>query len=82
MIDLLRPVARMFYFVRAGAARSRDPRDLVGHSHLRQCPALLAGTVDRGIRQAIGENGGRDPILITGSHYVVGEAMQALHVTV
>lgn len=81
MIDLLRPVARMVYFVRAESDRSRDPRDLLAYAHDNLTPARLGGTVGEGIRMAEGENPARDPILVTGSHYVVGEALAALGVT-
>ncbi len=78
MIESLGPLARMLYFVRAGTDRSRDTRDLVGYAHSRGVPARVAGSVARGISLAIDENRGLDPILITGSHYVVGEALGAL----
>jgi dihydrofolate synthase/folylpolyglutamate synthase len=78
MIDLLGPVARMFYFVRADSARSRDPRELIIHAHDRQIPARLGGTVGEGIRLATADHRGNEPILVTGSHYVVGEALAAL----
>jgi dihydrofolate synthase/folylpolyglutamate synthase len=78
MIDLLRPVARMFYFVRSKSDRSRDPRDLLVYAHDNLTPARLGGTVAEGIRLATRENPGGDPILVTGSHYVAGEALAAL----
>jgi len=31
---------------------------------------------------ATDDNDGRDPILVTGSHYVVGEALSSLHIRV
>ena len=82
MIDLLRPVARMFWFVRAEGARSRDPRDLLDYAHATRTPARLGGTVAEGFRAAVGDNVFRDSLLVTGSHYVVGELLAALRVPV
>ncbi len=82
MLDLLRPLARMFYFVRAATPRSRDPRELSDYCHDRRCPARSAGSVAGGVRMAIDDGQGRDPILVTGSHFVVGEAFRSLGVRV
>lgn len=82
MIDLLRPVARMFYVVRAGTPRSRDPRDLVDYAHSTRTPARLGGAVAAGLRRAISENQAGETVLVTGSHYVAGEALTALGIRV
>jgi dihydrofolate synthase/folylpolyglutamate synthase len=80
MIDLLAPVARMFCFVRARSDRSRDPRDLLEHAHDRRVPARLGGTVTEGIRLAASDSPGGEPLLVTGSHFVVGEGLTAFRV--
>jgi dihydrofolate synthase/folylpolyglutamate synthase len=82
MIDLLRPFARMFYFVRAESDRSRDPGDLLAYARSTGAPARLGGSVAAGIRAAKDERAGDDPLLVTGSHYVAGEALLALRVRI
>jgi len=82
MIDLLGPIARMFYFVRPMTERAGNPRELTDYAHSNGLPGLIGGDVAAGIRMAKAENRYREPILITGSHFVVGEALQALNVRV
>jgi dihydrofolate synthase/folylpolyglutamate synthase len=81
MIGILRPLARTFYFVEAATRRSRPAGELIQFAHDRGIPSRLGGSVDDGIRLSLRDNRGRDPVLITGSHYVAGEAMEALGFT-
>jgi len=82
MLDLLSPVSRMFYPVRPDIDRSRDPMDMVDYLHQSGVGARRGGSVREGVEDAIMENRCDEPVLVTGSHYVVGEAMRTLGVRV
>jgi len=78
MINLLAPISRMFYIVTPSADRSRDHFDVLKYIHGECGAARTGGSVKRGIEIAIKENQGLEPILVTGSHFVVGEVMRTL----
>jgi len=80
MIDLLRPHCRMFTFVAPASDRTRDAAELVDYAHRGGSPARIGGSVRSGVAATIRENRSREPVLITGSHYVVGEAMEFLRI--
>ncbi len=83
MLDLLAPLSRMFIFVRPDVARARDPVDLLNYTASQnRVPAILGGTVRDGVKAAMAENRVREPVLITGSHFVVGEALGVLGIPV
>jgi len=58
--------------------RSLKEIDILNEFRAQSIKALKGGSVKSGVRIAINESQGNEPILITGSHYVVGEALSCL----
>ena len=79
MLDRLAPVTAEMITVRPGIPRALSTRVLCREARLRGIPATDGGSVGRGIALACRRSGMR--ILVTGSHYVVGEAMTYLGVS-
>lgn len=77
MIDALAPIARLAVCVGASTPRSADPLLLMEAFHRRGVKAIrVAGGVSQGLRQALSARRGSDPVVVTGSHHVVGEGME------
>lgn len=78
MIDYLRPLSRLFIIVKPSTQRAVSGLELVREFQRRRLRSLSAGTVKEGIRLARLERRPTEPVLLTGSHYLVGEAMKCL----
>jgi dihydrofolate synthase/folylpolyglutamate synthase len=77
MLDALAPLAACMVAVEARVARSLPSRLLLDAMRRRGIPAVRGGTVAAGLRRARAMAGPR-VVLVTGSHYVAGEAIEAL----
>jgi folylpolyglutamate synthase/dihydropteroate synthase len=64
--------------VAAHTSRSRPASDVAAAFEREKCKTRAALSVEEGIRVALQLAGNEGTILITGSHFVVGEAMAAL----
>jgi dihydrofolate synthase/folylpolyglutamate synthase len=82
MIDALAPGARMLLCVQPHTDRALKTGKIVEHGHARGLKCIDAGTVADGVRMAIREAREGETVLVTGSHYVVGEALNILHTRV
>ena len=78
MIKMFAPVSNMLIAVRPQHERARASADIVHQAHSYGIKAIDGKTVENGIRTAISLSKSKHPIVITGSHYVVGEALQNL----
>ena len=79
MIDVLAPSSRMAIAVRAGLDRSLETRPIMEGFHSARCPAVDGGTVPDGMERARREVRAGETIVVTGSHYVVGELLKSLN---
>ncbi len=75
IISQLKPIARRIIAVRPAIDRALESRAIVEESQRRGIHAVDAGAVSTGIRRSLAEPGN---VIVTGSHYVVGEAMSYL----
>ena len=78
MIDALAPVLAGVIVVQPSTGRSLPGEVAANEFRRRGIPVLFQGTVAEGIRRGIAMTGKRGRILITGSHFVVGEALASL----
>ena len=78
MIRYLAPVAEQFYLAKASWKGAAKPGDLAQVVKARGAPCRTYSTVRRALRAAIGSPD--EIVCVTGSHYVVGEAMEELGV--
>jgi dihydrofolate synthase/folylpolyglutamate synthase len=76
MIRHLAPVAERFYLTRASWKGAADPKTLARAVKERGLDCLTYPRVHRALRAAIGSP--EEIVCVTGSHYVVGEAMEEL----
>lgn len=74
----LRRVARTIVVVSPRVERSLGARALYKHIRGMGIPVKLGGNVRNGLRMAAKQPYKPEPILVTGSHYVVGEALEFL----
>jgi dihydrofolate synthase/folylpolyglutamate synthase len=74
IISALRKIAKSAYIVEAHTQRSRSAAELAKGFRRFGVPAEEFGDVASGIESAV-QKGDGAPILITGSHFVVGEAL-------
>lgn len=74
MLDEIVPLAERILLVRAASPRAADPAALARFVP-RGVPARIAGPVPAGVREALDEKG---RVVVTGSFYVVGEALPLL----
>ncbi len=74
MIEALRSVAPMVVAVAPKSERARP----VDEIRIDSIPATTASSVGSGLSYALRHNGEGEVILVTGSHYVVGEALEWL----
>lgn len=74
----LLPISRCVVAVQPRTDRALDGSRIAKAVHERQSKALLGKSVENGLSLAMNEVREGEPILVVGSHYVVGEVMQAL----
>jgi dihydrofolate synthase/folylpolyglutamate synthase len=78
MVRSLEPIAVEVIAVAPQTERSRSASDVAALFTKRGLRVSAALSVSEGVRLAIQRGSQRMPILVTGSHYVVGEALQYL----
>jgi len=78
MVRALSPVVDQIVVVAARTPRSLPSRALLRVAAKAGIPAVDGGTLRRGLAVAQRLAGGTGQVLITGSHYVVGEALGLL----
>ena len=78
MVHEIARVAEQAVTVAARTPRSRPASDLAAAFEREKCKTVAALSVEEGMRIAIQLAGRGGTILVTGSHFVVGEAMAAL----
>lgn len=78
MLALLSERSRMTIAVRPATDRALDTRSIIHHLHASGSKALDGGNVRDAVRFADTHVRKCEPILVTGSHYVVGEALNYL----
>ena len=76
MLNTLLPAADLAIFTKAAHPRAAAPSDLVRCAKGR--PAVAAGSVARALALARKSAGPEDAIVVTGSFYVAGEALEHL----
>ena len=75
MLDLLAGAVTVLHAVAADSPRALDPEDVAERFRARsESPARVHASVGEGVAEAVASG---DPVLITGSIYVVGEARRA-----
>ncbi|MGA2623609.1 MAG: folylpolyglutamate synthase/dihydrofolate synthase family protein [Bacteroidota bacterium] len=74
----LLPISRCVVAVQPRTERALDGSRIVKAVHARRSKALLGKSVENGLNLAMNEVHEGEPVLVVGSHYVVGEAMQVL----
>ena len=79
MIGFLAPLSRLAVAVRPEGARALDTREILEHFHELGAKAIEGGTVRHGVATALREARNEEPILVTGSHFVVGELLKSLN---
>ena len=77
MLDALARIARPLIAVAPRERRALSARQLTRYGQTRGYAVVFGGSVREGIRKAVRLRG-KGSVLVTGSHYVVGEAMRAL----
>ncbi len=78
IIAQLKPIANCIYAVTAKTERSRNSIDLYEESKKNRMKSKRYRSVAEGVSNLIKKTG-QTPILITGSHFVVGEALAFLN---
>jgi dihydrofolate synthase/folylpolyglutamate synthase len=78
MARLLAPLVKEAVAVSAKTPRSRSASDMTSVFRRLNVPVTAASSVREGVRLALKRVGRNGTILVTGSHYVVGEALLAL----
>ncbi len=78
MITRLKPIARLVLAVAPRVERALSSLQIVNELHRHAVPALDAESVAEGIRLALGERRENEPVVIIGSHYVLGEAIELI----
>jgi folylpolyglutamate synthase/dihydropteroate synthase len=78
MIEIVGSVAKHLVAVKPKTARALEAHEITKRADAVGCPTTNGRSVARGVQIANKIAGKNDTILITGSHYVVGEAMANL----
>jgi dihydrofolate synthase/folylpolyglutamate synthase len=78
MIDSLSSIARCSCLVRPSTERALGADVLTREFHARSKFAIMSGSVSDGIEIALNEVNSNEFILVTGSHYVIGETLKKL----
>jgi dihydrofolate synthase/folylpolyglutamate synthase len=76
MVDALLPITKLAIAVAPKGERALNPSRIAELFHIRRSRCVVGSSVHRGIGMALEYAGKRMPILITGSHYVVGEFLE------
>ncbi|MBN1397533.1 MAG: bifunctional folylpolyglutamate synthase/dihydrofolate synthase [Bacteroidetes bacterium] len=77
ILRILKPVTHTFFAVQAKTERSRNAAELAEELRRLKVPVKEFINVKHGLKEAIRQSDGL-PVLITGSHFVVGEAITSL----
>ena len=72
MLAILSGIAASFLFVPVGSPRTSDPAELM---QATRCPATIFPSLSEAIDSALAE---KPPLLITGSLFLAGEALDVL----
>jgi dihydrofolate synthase/folylpolyglutamate synthase len=80
MVRELLPLVRMAVAVMPSTRRALDGAAIAAEFHAQKVRAVEGGTVSRGLELACREVRKNEAILVTGSHYTVGEALNFLNV--
>jgi folylpolyglutamate synthase/dihydropteroate synthase len=75
MLQEMAKLTRVILAVRPATRRAMSPQRISQTARRLGIPSLTAGSVAAGLRIALRRRG---TILVTGSHYVVGEALEYL----
>ena len=78
MAQLLKPIVDRAIVVSAKTERARRTRDIVQALTEQHIPAEVEIGVQEGLQRAMRLTTAKQPILVTGSHFVVGEALAFL----
>ncbi|MEX2190720.1 MAG: folylpolyglutamate synthase/dihydrofolate synthase family protein [Bacteroidota bacterium] len=78
MIRILAAVSRSIAAVQPGTNRSLASKEIESEFRRLRIPVFYRGPVGRGVKVARIAAGKKGTVLITGSHFVVGEALAAL----
>lgn len=76
VMKALQPLATHLYAVRANNHRSLPADEIAHHAEAAGIPTTIAGTVTEGIRLAETERQQYELVVVCGSFYVVGEAIE------
>lgn len=76
VMKILAPLARALYAVRAENVRSLPADEIGARSERAGIPTVVAGSVADGIARALADTGSGEVVMICGSFYVAGEALQ------
>lgn len=78
MVSRLVPVSRLALAVAPATSRAAEPHSIaeVFHSHKARC--FVAGSVGEGLKFAKSQRSSSEIILVTGSHFVVGELFREI----
>ena len=74
IIEPLSPIADSVIFTRAALPRAEAPEELLG-VYKGKAPACVEPNIERSLKKALSIAGKKDLILITGSLYLIGEAL-------
>lgn len=78
MITILKRISRCMVSVAPQTSRARGDRDLINEFQAQSIKSIMGGSVENGLQRAFEECRSNETVLITGSHYVVGEALKSL----
>lgn len=78
MLRVIKPSVKLLVAVRAETERSRATSDVVRECLRMRINAMDGEDVPHGVQLALEQASASDTVLIVGSHYVVGEALNAL----
>jgi len=81
MIERLSQISQCAVAVSPKTERALEADRIVQEFHFHSKYAILGGSVAQGLKIASQEAFSRDYILVTGSHYVVGEAMKKMGIS-
>ncbi|MBI3765164.1 MAG: bifunctional folylpolyglutamate synthase/dihydrofolate synthase [Ignavibacteriales bacterium] len=79
MIDLLAPMTRLAITVEPHTDRALGSDAIMTEFHHRSTRAIDGGDVNQGFARALDEQRNLETVLVTGSHYVVGEVLNFLN---
>ncbi len=79
MLEHLYGHSRLIIAVEPRTPRALGSREIIKFLHARGFKGVDGHTVDNGVRMGFAERRPGEPVLITGSHYVAGEALKFLN---